>query len=162
MHQALEGAEHRPSSSGSSRRRRRLRHASPDTYSSSQYGTVRLRTVVTAASLSVVSPRQKAMVLPLLPCPKHRRLMLLISALQLPHNPISGDAAKGNVGGGRNAGFVNAGYAEQRRNGFFVAALLTGLWCFEVNRHHTLRFRNPEPFKGRREKIWQQAEPNWR
>lgn len=155
----LERAQHWPWSSNSSC----LRHRSSNTYSSSQYSTVCLQTLVMAAYLSVVSRQWKAIVFLLLLCPKHKRWMLLISALQLPRNPISGDAAKGNVGGGTNAGFINS-YAEteQWRNSFCLAVLVLGTWCFKANRHHILRLGNPEHFKGRRQKIWQQPELNWR
>lgn len=61
--------------------------------------------------LSLVSIQWKTIVFLLLLCPKHKRLMLLISMLQLPHNLISGDAAKGNVRGETNIGFITS-YAE--------------------------------------------------
>lgn len=68
--------------------------------------------------------------------------MLLISALQLPHSLISGDAAEGNVGGGTDAASTNS-YAEteQRRNRFSVAVLLTGVWRFEANGHSRIANR---------------------
>lgn len=106
--------------------------------------------------LSLVSIQWKTIVFLLLLCPKHKRLMLLISMLQLPHNLISGDAAKGNVRGETNTGFITS-YAEtdQWWNIFLVAALFIWVWCSEASRHYVLQSWNPERFKGRCKQIWQ-------